>query len=88
LSGDYYTIMNEYESYQHTNIEETEMGQLHALHLNSNAIAAVQARMPKGESLEQCEDCGDDIPEQRRLAAKGCIRCIHCQTIFERNKPA
>jgi phage/conjugal plasmid C-4 type zinc finger TraR family protein len=76
--------MEEFETYQHSNIEETEMGQLQALHLNRNAIAAVQARMPKGESLEQCEDCGDDIPEERRKAAKGCIRCIHCQGLFER----
>lgn len=78
--------MNEFESYQHTNVEEAEMGQIHALHLNFNAIAAVQAKLPKGDSLEFCEDCGEDIPEDRRKAMKGCIRCIHCQTLFERNK--
>jgi phage/conjugal plasmid C-4 type zinc finger TraR family protein len=78
--------MQEFESYQHSNIEEGEMGQLHALHLSLNAIARVQAKIPRGESLEECEDCGLDIPEERRKAAKGCIRCIHCQTLFERNK--
>jgi len=77
---------SEIESVQHSNIEESEMGQLHALHLNENAIAAVRARMPTGISMEECEDCGEAIPEGRRLAVQGCTRCIHCQTLHERNK--
>jgi phage/conjugal plasmid C-4 type zinc finger TraR family protein len=72
--------MIEIESVQHSNIEESEMGQLHAMHLNLNAIDAVRARIPTGNSLAVCIDCGDDIPEARRLAAKGCTRCIVCQT--------
>lgn len=76
--------MKEIESVQHSNIEESEMGQLHALHLNENAIAAVRAAMPTGASLEECVDCGEAIPLARRLAAQGCTRCITCQTIHER----
>ena len=30
-----------------------------------------------------CEDCGDDIPAARRLAAPGCTRCIDCQALDE-----
>ena len=77
--------MNEIESVQHTNIEESEMGQLHALHLNENAIAAVRRNMPTGDSAENCTDCGELIPLARRIAAKGCLRCITCQTIHERH---
>lgn len=75
--------MNEIESFQHSNLEESEMGQLHALHLNENAIAAVRAAMPTGPSLFECIDCGEEIPEARRLAAIGCTQCIHCKTASE-----
>lgn len=80
------TEMIDIQSVQHSNIEESEMGQLHALHLNENAIAAIRKRMPTGDSAEECTDCGEVIPLERRLAAKGCMRCIHCQTLHERNK--
>ena len=75
--------MIEVESVQHSNIDESEMGQLHALHLNDNAIAAVRAAIPTGESLEFCAECGDKIPLARRNAARGCILCIYCQSIHE-----
>lgn len=78
-------MTQEIESYQHSNIDESEMGQLHAMHLNDNAVAAVRRAMPTGASLEECEDCGEVIPLARRLAAKGCSRCIHCQAIHERH---
>lgn len=72
------------EDIQHSNIAEEEMGQLHALHLNENAIARVRAAMPTGASLEECVDCGEAIPLQRRLAVQGCTRCITCQVSSER----
>ena len=31
-----------------------------------------------------CEDCGEEIPEGRRLAAPGCTRCKDCQQIRDR----
>jgi len=76
-------VKQEIESVQHSNIEESEMGQLHAMHLNENAIAAVRSRMPTGASLEECVDCGELIPLARRVAVQGCQRCITCQTIHE-----
>lgn len=32
-----------------------------------------------GESETHCRECGDEIPEARRLAAPGCTRCRDCQ---------
>lgn len=75
--------MNEIESVQHSNIDESDMGQLHSIHLHLNAIAAVQRSMPTGHSLFECIDCGDEISEARRLAAVGCTQCIHCKAASE-----
>jgi phage/conjugal plasmid C-4 type zinc finger TraR family protein len=45
----------------------------------TEAILEARARMPSGESLEACEECGDDIPERRRVALPGVRTCIACQ---------
>ncbi len=48
------------------------------------AIAAALARpRSTGPSLEECQDCGDEIPEARR-ALGGMTRCVPCQTTFEK----
>lgn len=36
-----------------------------------------------GESNTHCENCGEPIPEARRLAVPGCRYCIKCQTEME-----
>ena len=36
----------------------------------------------EAESNLDCDDCGEEIPAQRR-ALKGVTRCIQCQTKFE-----
>ena len=46
-------------------------------------LARYQQQEPVGESLYDCEQCGNDIPEQRRLAVKGCRLCIACQSVLE-----
>lgn len=33
----------------------------------------------QGVSLSECEECGDDIPEARQEAVKGCRLCFDCQ---------
>ncbi|UOO82803.1 TraR/DksA C4-type zinc finger protein [Uruburuella testudinis] len=38
-------------------------------------------------SYSHCEDCGELIPEARRLAVKGCTRCIVCQEYEEKGWP-
>lgn len=74
----------EVESVQHTNISEEEMGVLHSLHLTENAIAAVRGRMLQGKGSDICVDCGEKVADARRLAVPACIRCLHCQTLLER----
>jgi len=67
------------------NFEESEMGQLHAIHLSENAIARVRAGLSTRPSLSHCSDCGEEIPEARRKAIAGVTRCIDCQHYDERN---
>jgi len=49
-----------------------------------DAVAGARARLPAGESLEWCEECGEPIPERRRVALPGVRTCIACQS--ERDK--
>lgn len=37
-----------------------------------------------GESAEECESCGEVIPQARRLAVPGCRFCVDCQSRLER----
>jgi len=76
------------DDWQYNNEEEAEMGQLHAIHNNMNAVAAVRRQLEKQAlepSAEECEDCGDEIPEARRLAVPGCKLCIFCKEKQERH---
>lgn len=36
-------------------------------------------RAPVGESLRDCAECGEEIPEARRMARPGVKLCIQCQ---------
>ena len=36
-----------------------------------------------GESLTECEACGNEIPEARQKAVQGCTRCIGCEEVRE-----
>ena len=49
-----------------------------------NMIKAVRD-VDKTMSSSVCLDCGEPIPEQRRLAVKGCFRCVDCQIVAEAN---
>ena len=75
------------DDFVYNNEEEAEMGQLHAIHNNMNAIANVrrqleqQAQQP---SLTHCEECGEEIPEKRRSAIRGVRLCVFCQQQHER----
>ena len=42
-------------------------------------VARARDRLPKGESLLECEDCGASIPEARREALPGVRLCVLCQ---------
>ena len=45
----------------------------------SDELARLKARRaPQGESLTQCADCDEPIPEARRIAIPGVKLCIDC----------
>lgn len=61
-------------------------------HLFELAQKAEQARLQQaidnrvryqGESAEDCESCGVEIPLARRLAVPGCQTCTECQSLRE-----
>jgi len=48
---------------------------IQAHRINHNAVSA-----------EHCEECGDPIPEARRIAVPGCQTCAECQEEIEHKK--
>jgi len=81
--------MTNRDDWQYNNEEESEMGQLHAIHNNMNHIADVQKKLAKQAervSAEFCKECGDEIPEARRKAVPGIQYCVYCQELLERGK--
>lgn len=42
-------------------------------------VRRARSRMAKGESLRECEECGEEIPEARRRAVPGVRLCVECQ---------
>ncbi|MEW6670212.1 MAG: TraR/DksA C4-type zinc finger protein [Thermodesulfobacteriota bacterium] len=63
-------------------MDEADLGnESAAFHLRLN-LAGATAR-PAGPGSGVCIDCGETIPEARRLAVPGCIRCRECQAEAE-----
>lgn len=74
---------------EYNNEEEAEVAQILSITQSLAAVNQVQQALAKQRatpSLEECEDCGEEIPEQRRVASPGCTRCIYCQGLYERRK--
>lgn len=46
----------------------------------NDAVSAARARMPRGESAEYCDECGESIPLKRREAIPGVRTCVACQS--------
>jgi len=44
-----------------------------------DAVELARSRLPSGESLTHCEECGTDIPKARRKAIAGVRLCVACQ---------
>lgn len=44
-------------------------------------------REPANYTGTDCVDCEEEIPEARRKAMPGCLRCIDCQEIHENWRP-
>ncbi|MGK0439787.1 MAG: phage/conjugal plasmid C-4 type zinc finger TraR family protein [Paracoccaceae bacterium] len=48
-----------------------------------DAVEHVRSRIPRGDSLLNCEECDAAIPEARREAIGGVRLCINCQSDIE-----
>lgn len=46
-----------------------------------DAVMSARAAMPSGVSETHCDDCGEPIPQRRRVALVGVRTCIGCQGI-------
>ena len=59
-----------------------EIEELHRRH----ALAAQAAKSAAQAAVSAwfCEECGEAIPEERRLAVPGCRCCTECQEEIER----
>ena len=44
-----------------------------------DAVERVRKQLPRGESLEECEECMAAIPVARRQAVPGVRLCVACQ---------
>lgn len=53
-----------------------------------DAIAKARGQLPSGKSAEFCEECGEPIPEARRLAVLGVKLCLNCQSELDKKQAA
>ena len=44
-----------------------------------DAVERTRSRLPRGESLLECAECGEEIPTGRREALPGVRLCVACQ---------
>ncbi len=44
-----------------------------------DGLARVRSRISSGESRRDCEECGEVIPEARRIAVPGVRLCVNCR---------
>jgi phage/conjugal plasmid C-4 type zinc finger TraR family protein len=51
----------------------------------ANQLARAK-QMEQRESAQECGECGDPIPEERRQKVPGCKYCTQCQSNIERFK--
>ena len=51
-------------------------------------VKRARSRLPQGESLRDCEECGAAIPEARREAVPGVRLCVACQQEMDKEQSA
>ena len=44
-----------------------------------DAVKRALSQLPRGDSLRECEQCAEKIPEARRQAVPGVRLCVACQ---------
>lgn len=45
-----------------------------------DAVELARSRLPKGDSLHNCEECDAEIPQARRQVVPGVRLCVSCQS--------
>lgn len=60
--------------------------QVNAQAFVDNYIDLARSQLPTGDSAKYCIECGDEIPEARRLALPGVKHCISCQRERDKQK--
>lgn len=63
---------------------DDEFASNNAQNLLDELIFKVRSKLPSGESLMYCLECGNKIPEARRNALLGVKFCVICQSQFEK----
>jgi phage/conjugal plasmid C-4 type zinc finger TraR family protein len=51
-----------------------------------DAVKLARSQLPKGQSLELCEECDNEIPEARRKAIQGVRLCVNCQSELDQRQ--
>jgi len=51
-----------------------------------DAVTLARSRLPRGESLAHCLECGNLIPDARRKAIPGVCLCVECQSEIEKQQ--
>jgi phage/conjugal plasmid C-4 type zinc finger TraR family protein len=46
----------------------------------TDGVKAARSRLPAGEGTTHCIECGEEIPQARRLALPGARTCVACQS--------
>ncbi|MBS0373954.1 MAG: DksA/TraR family C4-type zinc finger protein [Proteobacteria bacterium] len=53
-----------------------------------DGVSRAKSRLPTGPSAASCDDCGEAIPEARRLAMPGVRLCVACQAEVDKQATA
>lgn len=65
--------------------DTVDMAQAHEQRLRAQAVErAVAAARIGGPGADRCHECGEPIPEERRMAVPHAMNCTACQALLER----
>ena len=65
-------------------MDEGDYGQAASDAFLADAIRRARRGLPEGPGATWCEECGEEIPEKRRLNMPGCTLCVECKDSFEK----
>ncbi len=51
----------------------------------NDAVLFARSQMPTGDTAEDCDECGETIPQRRRDALPGVRTCVACQAQRDRS---